>query len=80
MTEKDISLEQLKKIGTHLRKLRKENFRCGYIEFATKAEMDKKTYYNLERGEKDYTLGSLFKVLAIYSDLSLSKFFKDAGL
>ena len=76
----DISQELLIKIGAHLRKLRKEYFKCGYIEFAHKVGMDKKTYYNLERGEKDYNIGNFLKVLSTYSNISLSQFFKDAGL
>ena len=80
MLEKDISEEQLRKIGIQLRVLRKEYYKCGYIEFADKVDMDKKTYYNLEIARKDYTIRNLLKVLAMYPEISLSDFFKRAGL
>lgn len=80
MVEKEISKEQLVKIGNHLRFLRKQFYKCGYIEFAQKVGMDKKTYYNLEMPKNDYSMGNLIKVLEMYSDMSLSSFFKEAGL
>jgi len=73
--------DQLKRIGEQLRNMRNQHYKVGYIEFATKVvHMDKKTYYNLERGERDYKIGNLLKVLTHYSNYSLEQFFHDAGL
>lgn len=74
-------LEIMKQIGNHVRKLRLEKTKVPYSDFAkNKIEINKNTYYNIERGEKDYNISWLLKIISHYPDLSISKFFKDAGL
>ena len=69
------------KIGQQLRKMRKQHHKIGYIEFAEEiVRIDKKTYYNLERGERDYKIGNLLKVLSHYPNYSMEQFFRDAEL
>ena len=69
------------KIGAQLRKMRKQQFKVGFIKFAEEiVHMDKKTYYNLERGERDYKIGNMLKVLSYYPDYTLEHFFHDAEL
>ncbi len=71
----------LTKIGAQLRMMRNQHHKIGYIAFAEDiVQMDKKTYYNLERGERDYKIGNLLKVLSQYPNYSLEQFFRDAGL
>ena len=71
----------LSKIGKQVRKLRKEKTQLGYIDFAKKVKLNKKTYYKIERGEGDYNISNLIKIISYYSpDISLTKFFYDAGL
>jgi DNA-binding XRE family transcriptional regulator len=80
MSEKNISKEKFEKIGSHLRILRKQFYKCGYIEFAQKVGIDKKTYYNMEKPKNDYSIGNLIKVLEMYDDMNLSTFFREAEL
>ena len=72
--------EWLVKIGRHVRKLRKERTKMGYIEFAEQIGLDKKTYYKIERGEGDYNITNLMRVISYYPKLTLQEFFKETGL
>lgn len=55
--------ELLKQIGSELRRLRKENTDLNSEKFAKRVIMEKKTYYRIERGNQDYNISSLLKVL-----------------
>ena len=72
--------EWLLKIGAQVRKLRKEKAKMGYIEMSEKVGLDKKTYYNIERAVNEYNITSLMKIIDFYPKMTLSNFFKQAGL
>ena len=72
--------EWLVKIGKQVRKLRKEQAKLGYIKFAEKICIDKKTYYKIERAEGDYNITNLMRVISFYPKLTLQEFFKETGL
>ena len=72
--------EWLVLIGKQVRRLRKEKTNLNYIDFATTIGLDKKTYYKIERGEGEYNITTLMKIISHYPKLTLSKFFRLAGL
>ena len=75
-----IHQEWLVIIGKQVRKLRKEQTTMGYIEFAKQIGLDKKTYYKIERGEGDFNITNLMRVISYYPKLTLQEFFKETGL
>ena len=72
--------EWLLKIGAQVRKLRKTETNLNYIDFANIIGIDKKTYYKIERAEGEYNITTLMKIISYYPKMTLSKFFRLAGL
>ena len=67
-------------IGKQVRKLRKEKTDLSYIDFAEKVGMDKKTYYKVERGQEEYYLSTLIRIISYYEDISIESFFREIEL
>ena len=76
----DLHQEWLLTIGKHIRKLRKERTAMGYIEFAEKIGMDKKTYYKIERGEGNFNITNLMRIVSFYKEMTMQEFFAEAEL
>jgi predicted transcriptional regulator len=76
----DLHQRWLVKIGKQIRKLRKERTKMGYIEFSKQVGMDKKTYYKMERGEGDFNISSLMRIISFYPELTMQEFFAEAEL
>lgn len=71
----------LKAIGDCMRDLRKLNSPLDYKSFASnEVIVGMNTYLRMEKGNGDYNISSLLKVINYYPDLKLSEFFKEAGL
>ena len=68
--KKDITEERyqatLKEIGDAVRRYRNEK-RIGYIDAAKEIGIEKKTLYAMERGELNFQIKTLFKVLDYFS-------------
>jgi len=67
-------------IGKQVRKLRKEKTDLSYIDFAEKIGMNRKTYYKVERGQEEYYLSTLIRIISYYEDISLESFFREIEL
>ncbi len=67
-------------IGKQVRKLRKERAQLSIIKFSEAIRIDKKTYYKIERGHGEFNITTLMKIISFYPKMTLSKFFKQAGL
>ena len=67
-------------IGKQVRKLRKEQTTMGYIEFAKQIGLDKKTYYKIERGEGEFNITNLMRIISFYPEMTLGEFFAEAEL
>lgn len=68
--------ELLKQIGAAVRRLRKEKTKLNSEDFAKSIKLEKKTYYRIERGNQDYNISSLLKVL-VHWKKNLNDFLKD---
>jgi DNA-binding XRE family transcriptional regulator len=80
-SEDSVSVDQrLTKIGNHVRKLRKEKTDLNYIDFAAKIGMNRKTYYKVERGQEEYYLSTLIRIISYYEEITLESFFREIGL
>lgn len=69
----------LMKVGRQVRKLREEKS-IGYAKFAEEVGMSKNTILKVEKGEQEYYLSTLMKILSYYPDVSMEIFFKDLEL
>lgn len=75
------TIEILRKIGTYLREQRKLNSKLDYKAYAKKElEVGMNTYLRMERGNRDYHISNLIKVINHYPEFKLSEFFAEAGL
>ena len=72
--------QRLVAIGKHVRKLRKEKTDLNYIDFAKKIGMDKKTYIKVEKGQEEYYLSTLIRIISFYEDLTMESFFREIEL
>ena len=72
--------QRLTKIGNHVRKLRKEKTDLSYIDFAAKIGMNRKTVYKVERGQEEYYLSTLIRIISFYEDSTLESFFREIKL
>ena len=81
-TELDTQTQEiLKAIGDCMRDLRKVNSPLDYKSFARdEVNIGMNTYLRMEKGNGDYNISSLLKVISYYPDLKLSEFFDAAGL
>ena len=81
-TELDTQTQEiLKAIGDCMRDLRKVNSPLDYKSFARdEVNIGMNTYLRMEKGNGDYNISSLLKVISYYPDLKLSEFFDEAGL
>ncbi len=69
----------LLKVGKQVRELREEKS-IGYAKYAKEIGMSKNTILKVEKGEQEYYLSTLMKILSYYPDVSMETFFKDCGL
>jgi DNA-binding XRE family transcriptional regulator len=72
--------QRLATIGEQVRKLRKEKTDLSYIDFAAKIGMNRKTYYKVERGQEEYYLSTLIRIISFYEDLTMESFFREIEL
>ena len=72
--------EWLVLIGKQVRRLRKERAKQSIILFSETVGLQRKTYYKIERGQGEFNITTLMKIISHYPNLTLSKFFRLAGL
>ncbi|MFW5983533.1 MAG: helix-turn-helix domain-containing protein [bacterium] len=63
-------------IGERIKTLRKNRTNLSYKKFAELINMNKNTYYRIERGEGDYTIIQLLRILSYYG-ISMEEFFTE---
>lgn len=73
-SDKEID-EQIQKIATKIKKLRKEKGFTSYETFAFEHDINRVQYWRIEKGQ-NITLKTLLKVLDIH-EITLSVFFQD---
>jgi len=67
--------ELLQKIGKEIRRLRKQNGYSSYENFALDYDLDRKYYWNIEKG-RNITILYLKKILDIHK-INFSEFFNN---
>lgn len=73
-------LDDLKRIGIEIKKLRKERTELNYKTLGHELPISGNTYHRIEKGDGDYTIGSLLSVIRFYDDVKLSDILKKIGL
>ena len=74
-------LEDLTKIGNEIKTLRKEMTKLNYKTLGYELPISGNTYHRIEKGDGDYTIGSLLSVVRFYDDnVKLSDILKKIGL
>lgn len=69
------------KVGQELKRMRLENAELSVLAFSKKIGLSRKVYSKMEEGIiGDYYLYSLQRAISFYPRMTLSKFFKQAGL
>lgn len=68
--------DQLLEIGNKIRELRKVRTNYNYKELSKEIGIGQNTYLRIEKGNGDYNIGNLIKILNYYGDVNTNQILK----